>query len=169
MFSRKPVSTHRAVSAQPRISSSRCITTSGSMEPRSFSPPRSRHSSWSPPEGIDIPQNVPPIVNTLQENVHATPAVLDHVEAFTIPSHAASPIIRNSTSTCALRRRPHARGPHLRSRRTPRRLQCAMHCRSIPWAGSACCTISRTRRSRKACESLARRLRGQELVEVRPR
>lgn len=49
-------------------------------------------------EGINIPQNVPS-TNTSQENVHATRAVLDHVEALTIPSHAASPIIHNSTST----------------------------------------------------------------------
>ena len=44
-------------------------------------------------EGINILRNTPSILSTLQENVRAIRAVLDRVEAITIPSHAASPII----------------------------------------------------------------------------
>ena len=44
-------------------------------------------------EGINILRNTPSILSTLQENVRAMRAVLDRVEAITIPSHAASPII----------------------------------------------------------------------------
>ncbi|KAH9164367.1 serine palmitoyltransferase [Lactarius sanguifluus] len=44
-------------------------------------------------DGINILRNTPSILSTLQENVRAIRAVLDRVEAITIPSHAASPII----------------------------------------------------------------------------
>ncbi|KAH8980692.1 serine palmitoyltransferase [Lactarius akahatsu] len=44
-------------------------------------------------EGINILRNTPSILSTLQENVRAIRAVLDRVEAITIPSHATSPII----------------------------------------------------------------------------
>ncbi|KAH9060257.1 serine palmitoyltransferase [Lactarius vividus] len=44
-------------------------------------------------EGINILRNMPSILSTLQENVRAIQANLDRVEAITIPSHAASPII----------------------------------------------------------------------------
>jgi serine palmitoyltransferase len=44
-------------------------------------------------EGINILRNTPSVLNTLQENVCAIRAVLDGINALTIPSHAASPII----------------------------------------------------------------------------
>ncbi|KAH8980690.1 serine palmitoyltransferase [Lactarius akahatsu] len=44
-------------------------------------------------DGINILRNTPSILSTLQENVRAIRAVLDRVEAITIPSHATSPII----------------------------------------------------------------------------
>ncbi|KAH9032096.1 serine palmitoyltransferase [Lactarius hengduanensis] len=44
-------------------------------------------------EGINILRNTPSIPSTLQENVRAIRAVLDRVEAITIPSHPTSPII----------------------------------------------------------------------------
>ncbi|KAH9025900.1 pyridoxal phosphate-dependent transferase [Lactarius hengduanensis] len=42
---------------------------------------------------INILRNMPSILSTLQENVRTIRAVLDRVEAITIPSHPASPII----------------------------------------------------------------------------
>ncbi|KAH8983832.1 hypothetical protein EDB86DRAFT_3119660 [Lactarius hatsudake] len=44
-------------------------------------------------EGVNILRNTPSILSTLQENVRTIRAVLDTVEAITIPSHPASPII----------------------------------------------------------------------------
>ena len=44
-------------------------------------------------EGINILRNTPSILSTLQENARTIRAVLDRVEAITIPSHAVSPII----------------------------------------------------------------------------
>ena len=44
-------------------------------------------------EGINILQNMPSILSTLQEDVCTIRAVLDRIDAVTIPSHAASPII----------------------------------------------------------------------------
>ncbi|KAH9028222.1 hypothetical protein EDB85DRAFT_2276447 [Lactarius pseudohatsudake] len=44
-------------------------------------------------EGIKLLRNTPSILSTLQENVRAIRAVLDRVEAITIPSHAATPVI----------------------------------------------------------------------------
>ncbi|KAH8991594.1 hypothetical protein EDB92DRAFT_1798131 [Lactarius akahatsu] len=44
-------------------------------------------------EGINILQNTLLILSTLQENVHTIQVVLDPVEAITIPSHPALPII----------------------------------------------------------------------------
>jgi len=44
-------------------------------------------------EGINILRNTPSILETLQENVRAARAILDKVDAVTIPSHPASPIV----------------------------------------------------------------------------
>ncbi|KAH9018643.1 serine palmitoyltransferase [Lactarius pseudohatsudake] len=44
-------------------------------------------------EGINILRNTPSILSTIQENVRTIRAVLDPVEAITIPSHVVSPII----------------------------------------------------------------------------
>lgn len=54
-------------------------------------------------EGINILRNTPSILSTLQENIQAARAILDRVDAITIPSHPASPIIhiyiRNNKSS----------------------------------------------------------------------
>jgi serine palmitoyltransferase len=44
-------------------------------------------------EGINILRNTPSIPSTLQDNVHAIRAVLEHVDCIAIPLHSASPII----------------------------------------------------------------------------
>jgi len=44
-------------------------------------------------EGINILRNTPSILSTLQENVRAMRAVFERVDCITIPSHPASPII----------------------------------------------------------------------------
>lgn len=44
-------------------------------------------------EGINILRNTPSILTTLQENVRAVRAVLDRVDCIAIPSHPASPMI----------------------------------------------------------------------------
>jgi serine palmitoyltransferase len=49
--------------------------------------------SFSASESINILRNTPSILSKLQETVRAIRAVLDRIDALTIPSHAASPII----------------------------------------------------------------------------
>lgn len=44
-------------------------------------------------EGINILRSTPSILSTLQENVRAVRAILDRVDCITIPSHPASPMI----------------------------------------------------------------------------
>ncbi|KAI0316890.1 serine palmitoyltransferase [Amylostereum chailletii] len=44
-------------------------------------------------EGINILQNTPSIMTTLQENIHAVRTVLDRVDCLSVPSHPASAII----------------------------------------------------------------------------
>ena len=44
-------------------------------------------------EGINILRNTPSILSKLQENMRAIRAALDRIDAVTIPSHTASPII----------------------------------------------------------------------------
>jgi 7-keto-8-aminopelargonate synthetase-like enzyme len=99
-------------------------------------------------EGINILRNTPSILSTLQENVRAILAVLDRVDLFTIPSHAASPIIHVYLRTASLRR--HRCLLRLRRLRTPLPRLRAMHRRSISRAGSTCCRTSWTRCSRRA-------------------
>jgi len=129
-------STHRADLAY------RCGT-SGSTGLRSFSPPLSRCSSQSASEGINVPQNAPSILSTLQENVRAIRAVLDRVEALTIPSHASSPIIHihlhsatpsASASAKAPDRGYAGRSPSRRGRvsASPSRRHCRARCVSVP-------------------------------------
>ena len=44
-------------------------------------------------EGINILRSTPSILSTLQENTRAVRAILDRVDCITIPSHPASPVI----------------------------------------------------------------------------
>ena len=61
-------------------------------------------------EDIHILLNTPSILSTLQENVCAIRAVLDRIDAVTIPSHAASPIIhiqlRSATPSASTSTKP---------------------------------------------------------------
>ncbi|KAH9060420.1 hypothetical protein EDB83DRAFT_2224261, partial [Lactarius deliciosus] len=115
--------------------------------------------------GIDILRNTPSILSTLQENVRAIRAVLDPVEAITIPSHPASPIIHThlrsapmrSASTSASAKPPNPATPAPRDARSftageERLLQ----------------DIVDEALAQGVWTTRARRLRGQELVEARP-
>ena len=61
-------------------------------------------------EGISILRNTLSILSTLQENMRAICAVLDRIDAVTIPSHAASPIIhiqlRSATPSASTSTKP---------------------------------------------------------------
>ncbi|KAH9164380.1 pyridoxal phosphate-dependent transferase [Lactarius sanguifluus] len=120
------------------------LNSTSTAYPSSFLP-RSLRSSRSPlRRGINIPRNTPSILSTLQENVRAIRAVLDWVEAITIPSHAASPIIHI----------------HLRSAAT---LSASTSVRGAPTQD-----IVDEALAQGVSITRARRLRGQELVEARP-
>ncbi|KAH9060253.1 serine palmitoyltransferase [Lactarius vividus] len=117
-------------------------------------------------EGINILRNTPSILSTLQENVRAIRAVLDRVEAITIPSHAASPIIHIhlrsaptlSASTSASAKPPNPATP------APRDAP------SFDIAGEERLLqeIVDEALGQGVWTTRARRLRGQELVEARP-
>ncbi|KAI9439806.1 serine palmitoyltransferase [Lactarius indigo] len=117
-------------------------------------------------EGINILRNTPSILSTLQENVRAIRAVLDRVEAITIPSHAASPIIHIhlrsaatlSASTSASAKPPNPATPAPRD--GP----------SFDIAGEERLLqdIVDEALAQGVWTTRARRLRGQELVEARP-
>jgi serine palmitoyltransferase len=114
-------------------------------------------------EGINILRNTPSILSTLQENVRAIRAVLDQVEAITIPSHAASPIIhihlRSATpmSSATLK----APNPMTPAPREPPSFDIAGEERVLQ-------DIVDEVLSQGVWITRERRLRGQELVEVRP-
>ena len=114
-------------------------------------------------EGINILRNTPSILSTLQENVRAIRAILDRVEAITIPSHAASPIIHihlrsAMPSASASTKAPHAATP------APREAP------SFDIAGEERLLqdIVDEVLAQGVWITRARRLRGQELVETRP-
>ncbi|KAH8980688.1 serine palmitoyltransferase [Lactarius akahatsu] len=117
-------------------------------------------------EGINILRNTPSILSTLQENVRAIRAVLDRVEAITIPSHPASPIIHIhlrsaptlSASTSVSAKPPNPATP------APRDAP------SFDIAGEERLLqdIVDEALAQGVWTTRARRLRGQELVEARP-
>ena len=114
-------------------------------------------------EGINILRNTPSILSTLQENVRAIRGVLDRVDAITIPSHAASPIIyihlRSATpSASASAKVPNPATPA--PRETP----------SFDIAGEERLLqdIVDEVLAQGVWITRARRLRGQEPVETRP-
>ena len=114
-------------------------------------------------EGINILRNTPSILSTLQENVRAIRAILDRVEAITIPSHAASPIIHihlrsAMPSASASTKAPNAATP------APREAP------SFDIAGEERLLqdIVDEVLAQGVWITRARRLRGQELVETRP-
>ncbi|KAI9438101.1 serine palmitoyltransferase [Lactarius indigo] len=117
-------------------------------------------------EDINILQNTPLILSTLQGNVHAIRAFLDRVEASSILSHAASPIIHIhlrsaatlSASTPAPVKPPNPATPALRD--AP----------SFDIAGEEYLLhdIRDETLAHDVWITRTRRLRGQELVEARP-
>jgi serine palmitoyltransferase len=115
-------------------------------------------------ECINILQNTPSILSTLQENIRAIRAVLDRVDVITIPSHAASPIIhihlRSATpmSSATLK----APNPMTPSPREPLSFDIAGEERVLQ-------DIVDEVLAQGVWITRARRLRGRELVEARPR
>ena len=114
-------------------------------------------------EGINILRNTPSILSTLQENVRAIRALLDRVDAINIPSHAASPIIHihlrsPAPSSAANLKAPNPTTP------APREPP------SFDIAGEegVLQDIVDEVLAQGMWITRARRLRGQELVEVRP-
>ena len=114
-------------------------------------------------EGINILRNTPSILSALQENVRAIRAVLDRVEVITIPSHAASPIIhihlRSSAQSSAVTLK--APNPSTPAPREPPSFDIAGEERVLQ-------DIVDEVLAQGVWITRARRLRGQELVEVRP-
>ncbi|KAH8979530.1 serine palmitoyltransferase [Lactarius hatsudake] len=108
----------------------------------------------------------PSILSTLQENVRAIRAVLDQVEAITIPSHPASPIIHihlRSTPTLSASTSVSAKPPNPATP-APRDAP------SFDIAGEERLLqdIVDEALAQGVWTTRARRLRGQELVEARP-
>ncbi|KAN0139450.1 Pyridoxal phosphate-dependent transferase [Lactarius tabidus] len=114
-------------------------------------------------EGINILRNTPSILSTLQENVRAIRAVLDRVEAITIPSHAASPIIhihlRSATPSSSATLKPP--NPTTPAPREAPSFDIAAEERTLQ-------DIVDEVLAQGVWIIRARRLRGQELVEARP-
>ena len=113
--------------------------------------------------GINIRRNTPSILSTLQENVRAIRAVLDRVDAISIPSHAASPIIHihlrsPAPSSSATLKAPNPSTP---APREPPSFDIAGEERVLQ-------DIVDEVLVQGVWITRARRLRGQELVEVRP-
>ena len=114
-------------------------------------------------EGTNILRNMPSILSTLQENVRAIRAVLDRVDAITIPSHAASPIIHihlrsPAPSSAATLKAPN---PTTHAPREPPSFDIAGEERVLQ-------DIVDEVLAQGVWITRARRLRGQELVEMRP-
>ncbi|KAH9029582.1 serine palmitoyltransferase [Lactarius pseudohatsudake] len=117
-------------------------------------------------EGIKILRNTPSILSTLQENVRAIRAVLDRVEAITIPSHLASPIIHI-----------HLRSAPMLSASTPASAKPPNPATPAPRDAPSFDISSEERLLQDIVDEAlaqgvwttrARRLRGGELVEARP-
>lgn len=132
-------------------------------------------SAASPPllavsasEGINILRNTPSILSTLQENIRVIRSILDRVEYITIPSHPASPIIHiqvrpGSSSTLQLPS-PSAGKPSNPASVQPR--EPAVF--DIELEERLLQDIVDEALAQGVWTTRAKRLRGQELVEVRP-
>ena len=114
-------------------------------------------------EGFNILWNTPSILSTLQENGRGIRAVLDRIDAATIPSHAASPInhiqLRSATPSASTFTKPV-------NPATPAQRDAL----SFDIAGEACLLqdITDEALAQGVWTTRARRLRGQELVGARP-
>ncbi|KAH9018455.1 serine palmitoyltransferase [Lactarius hengduanensis] len=117
-------------------------------------------------EGINILRNTPSILSTLQENVRAIRAVLDRVEAITIPSHPASPIIHihlRSAATLSASTSVSAKPPNPA---TPAPRDSPLF--DIAGEEHLLQDIVDEALAQGVWTTRARRLRGQELAEARP-
>ncbi|SRR6266702_7715344 len=114
-------------------------------------------------EGINILRNTPSILSTLQENVRAICAVLERVETLTIPSHTASPIIHVHLRSAAM--------PSLSAKPSNPATPAPRDAPSFDAAseGRLLQDIVDEALAQRVWITRARRLRGQELVEARPR
>ena len=114
-------------------------------------------------ESINIHRNTPSILSALQENVRAIRAVLDRVDTITIPSHAASLIIHihlrsPAHSSAVTLKAPNTSTP---APREPPSFDIADEERVLQ-------DIVEEVLAQAVWITRARRLRGQELIEVRP-
>ena len=134
--------------------------TSTSTASHSFSPPL---FAVSASEGINILRNTLSILSTLQKNVRAMRAIFDRVGAITIPLHAASPIIHIHLRSAAPSLSTTLKVPNPATP-APRALP------SFDIAGEERMLqdIVDEVLTQGVWVTLARRLCGQELVEVRP-
>ncbi len=113
-------------------------------------------------EGINILRNTPSILSKLQKNVRMIRAVLDRVEAVTIPSHSASPIIHihllSASTPSPSVKPPNHSTPTLRDAPS---FDIASEERLLQ-------DIVDEALAQGVWIARARRLRGQELIEARP-
>ncbi|KAH9034370.1 hypothetical protein EDB83DRAFT_1780442 [Lactarius deliciosus] len=98
-------------------------------------------------------QNTPSILSTLQENVCAILSVLDRVEAITIPTYAASPIIHIYLWSAAMLSAPAFASAEPPDPATPAPRGASS---SGILGKEACCRASWAGRSRKACGPIKR-------------
>ncbi len=125
-------------------------------------------------EGINILRNTPSILDTLQDNVHAVRAILERVDCITIPSHQASPMIhlyvRLPSPTHLLPIAPSS--PSLSSSGKPSN-PLSVHPRDsehfdLDLEEKLLQDIVEEALAQGVMITRAKRLRGQELVEVKP-
>ncbi|KII91569.1 hypothetical protein PLICRDRAFT_89845 [Plicaturopsis crispa FD-325 SS-3] len=124
-------------------------------------------------EGINILRSTPSILASLQENVRAARAILDHVNGITIPSHPASPIIHiyirpptallspNSTPPPPLHVHTHKSSPSSVQPRDPPVFDIEAEEQLLQ-------EVVDEALAQGVITTRARRLRGQEMVEARP-
>ncbi|KAI0827472.1 serine palmitoyltransferase [Trametes gibbosa] len=119
-------------------------------------------------EGINILRNTPSILSTLHENVRAVRAILDRVDCITIPSHPASAVIHLQVRWQTLQLPSSAPAP-------PAKLSNPLSAKSrdepqfnIQLEEKLLQDIVEEALTQGVMVTRAKRLRGQELTEVRP-
>ena len=126
-------------------------------------------------EGINILRNTPSILTTLQENVRAVRAILDRVDCINIPSHPASavihlqvkwptlqvpPVASSSASVSSSGSGKHS-NPHSVKPRESVHFDIELEERVLQ-------EVVEEALAQGVLVTRAKRLRGQELIEVRP-
>lgn len=120
-------------------------------------------------EGINILRSTPSILSTLQENIRAVRAVLDRADCITIPSHPASATIHLQIRWPTLQLPMHSTSsspskpsnPHSAKPRDPPQFNIELEERLLQ-------DIVDEALAQGVLITRAKRLHGQELVEVRP-